>query len=510
MPKETKFTLALMLFLAVALGFVVWQRVSKDGESLASLKENMNKPEGEKTPSVTGSDSDGHDHGSSQNNEPGSFPVAPLPGKQVASNLFDDHDHDHGDHQDTGNPFAQTENKNVAPKPAFGLFEKPITKPVSQTTFKPESDNPFGTLSPKTSTPSSKPPANLFDHDAPDSNREEAPKPNPFAKEHDHSGRVAHQHDHHPPAANPGQSNPFNPFDNNSSNKPQPAGTVSVKSATFSSPFPPVHQASQSNAQNMVQNQNDPFGNIPIPSANEPAGFPAAHNPPANSFDSFHPPTKSQGQGFAPAPVPTGGFNTSTQQEREREQHRLEHHPKTEVTGTPFNPAKYTPSSAVVSTGPTRVYTVKPDETYWAISKKIYGTIRYFQALEEHNRSRISSAKKLRPGMKVLVPEEKFLLASYTQLIPGAGRSASSVEYEQNTQGLFFDSSGRPMFRIGAEDTLGGIAYEHLGRTTRWVEIFNLNRDSLKTPDRLKIGTVLRMPADASRIALAPESTIRR
>lgn len=143
---------------------------------------------------------------------------------------------------------------------------------------------------------------------------------------------------------------------------------------------------------------------------------------------------------------------------------------------------------------------MKADETYWSISKKLYGSIKYFQALAEHNRHRVGDPKRLRPGMKILVPEAEILDKLYGKLIPGG--PANKPKEEQGPDGLFYTNNGQPMFRVGEEDTLSDIAYRHLGRASRWVEIYNLNRSLLKNPDRMKPGTVLKMPSDASRISL--------
>ena len=58
------------------------------------------------------------------------------------------------------------------------------------------------------------------------------------------------------------------------------------------------------------------------------------------------------------------------------------------------------------------------------------------------------------------------------------------------------------MYRIGSNDTLGSIAQKHLGRASRWSEIYRLNRNELRDPDHLKIGKTLRLPSDASSARL--------
>jgi nucleoid-associated protein YgaU len=84
------------------------------------------------------------------------------------------------------------------------------------------------------------------------------------------------------------------------------------------------------------------------------------------------------------------------------------------------------------------------------------------------------------------------------------------VERDEQASGYFYGRNGEPLYRIGADDTLGSIAQRHLGRASRWHEIFEKNQDVLKTPDNLTLGTVIRLPADASRLGLAPEADRRR
>jgi nucleoid-associated protein YgaU len=71
---------------------------------------------------------------------------------------------------------------------------------------------------------------------------------------------------------------------------------------------------------------------------------------------------------------------------------------------------------------------------------------------------------------------------------------------ETDPSGYFVSGDGMPMYRVGENDTLTGIAKSHLGRTSRWVQILEMNRNGLRDGNELKIGTVLRLPADASRV----------
>lgn len=150
-------------------------------------------------------------------------------------------------------------------------------------------------------------------------------------------------------------------------------------------------------------------------------------------------------------------------------------------------------------------HVVQPNENYWSISRAAYGTSKYYVALARYNQHRISDARTMRPGMKVLIPPVEVLTARYPDLFGGSNGNS-----EQATTGFQLDSKGLPVYRVGRRDTLTTIATQHLGRSSRWIQIFHMNKDKLATPNDLKIGTVLRLPADASRVALIEPATAIR
>jgi nucleoid-associated protein YgaU len=151
-----------------------------------------------------------------------------------------------------------------------------------------------------------------------------------------------------------------------------------------------------------------------------------------------------------------------------------------------------------------RVHVVGHGDNYWTISRKAYGAGRYFQALAEYNRHRIPDPKRMRPGMKVLVPTIEVLATRFPKLCParhGGTRLAAHATGGRHEHGGFFrDQSGSPMFRVGKTDTLTEIAQKHLGRSSRWIQIYHMNRERIPNPNRLTIGTELHLPADASNI----------
>ncbi len=146
-----------------------------------------------------------------------------------------------------------------------------------------------------------------------------------------------------------------------------------------------------------------------------------------------------------------------------------------------------------------QIHIVAAGENFWTISKKHYRLGRYSAALAEYNKSRIPKPDKINPGMKVIVPPVETLEQKYETLIFGTSATVSKEEAAAPVKsGFFVDANGEPMYRVGEGDTLSTIAQDHLGRSSRYTQIIQLNPVALKNPDAVKLGMVLRLPANAS------------
>jgi len=157
-------------------------------------------------------------------------------------------------------------------------------------------------------------------------------------------------------------------------------------------------------------------------------------------------------------------------------------------------------------------YEVQPNDNYWTISEKVYGLGAYFKALLEHNRRKGRNEEQLKPGDLVLTPPLLELEKSYPDLCPKPGRRetmqsrASTVSTRQSYR------SGKS-YTVVDGDTLFNIARYELGKASRWVEIYELNRDVLgKDFNYLTPGMKLVLP-EGDRpdvIAQPPSGTYRR
>lgn len=144
-------------------------------------------------------------------------------------------------------------------------------------------------------------------------------------------------------------------------------------------------------------------------------------------------------------------------------------------------------------------YVVRRGDNYWRISKNKYGTERFYQALARLNLQRVPDPKRLRPGMKLHTPSPESLIRRFPELFPNGIQSVSQTR-SSGPSGFFLDRDGRALYRTRSQDTLSSIAQNHLGRASRWKQIYQLNRSTLKNPNVLKDGLVLVLPDDASQV----------
>jgi len=141
---------------------------------------------------------------------------------------------------------------------------------------------------------------------------------------------------------------------------------------------------------------------------------------------------------------------------------------------------------------------VQDGDNYSRISKRVYGTTRYFSALAVFNQHRIREPKQMRPGMIVLTPAKEILEEKYPQLFVD-----SRPKVVQPAEFMILED-GSPAYRVGERETLSEISGRFLGRSSRWVEIYRLNQTVVKDPNKLKAGLILALPADAAEVIVAP------
>ena len=149
---------------------------------------------------------------------------------------------------------------------------------------------------------------------------------------------------------------------------------------------------------------------------------------------------------------------------------------------------------------PNDAYVIAPEDNYWTISKKLYGTGAYFKALYEHNRREHPRADRLRVGDVISAPAAEALAQTYPDLCPQrpGQRAPAARGPAAATSTAAAAPHGAQRYVVQRGDTLFDIARYELGQASRWVEIYELNRPLLGDDvDHLSPGTELLLPAAA-------------
>ena len=340
---------------------------------------------------------------------------------------------------------------------------------------------------------------------------------------------------------------------------------VDERPAVEADPFDAAPQFSTSNAREPATQVGDAFAPDQTPVLEAPSSQPVSRSatafdvleepapvtaapltaPPAMKAPAFESPPSTSSFASEPTPAKTatadedrlGGFRPAEVSQRAMNEFTREERTATTAipASDPFGEARrpaptgrvdedFAPRAVSKPLVPGDTYNIEPNDNFWTISRKKYGTGRYFMALSQHNLKVIPDPKRMKPGVTIATPPAAELERTYSTLIPQpapvepvlagtvqASRSTSSATATKNeVTGFFVSADGVPMYRVGQEDTLSDIAQRHLGRSSRWVQVFEMNREILTDGNSLKLGTVLRLPGDASRVEVVAMPRLSR
>jgi nucleoid-associated protein YgaU len=76
--------------------------------------------------------------------------------------------------------------------------------------------------------------------------------------------------------------------------------------------------------------------------------------------------------------------------------------------------------------GPPRQLVTEPNDSFWLISRRAYGSGQYYKALFEHNRQRVASPDQIDAGIEIDTPPLEELRSLYPQLFRDSGRSSAA------------------------------------------------------------------------------------
>jgi len=180
-------------------------------------------------------------------------------------------------------------------------------------------------------------------------------------------------------------------------------------------------------------------------------------------------------------------------------------------------PARVRHYTAGDSSGKAGTYLVQPNDSYWVISERLYGTGAYFRALAQHNRATIPDENRLRVGQQILAPDASELEKAYPDLCPKLAHRKARERRTSLASTRNLPKGGR-VYVVQQGDNLFDIARYELGKAARWTEIVDLNQQLLGSDlnelNYLTPGMKLILPDDqeepAANVARQPSSVYQR
>ncbi len=137
------------------------------------------------------------------------------------------------------------------------------------------------------------------------------------------------------------------------------------------------------------------------------------------------------------------------------------------------------------------LYTWSEGDTWTRVAQRLYGSGAFAEDLRVVNDDARPTA-----GTRVFVLERMGSTARADAADPRLPRPAPIARPQPavggdvvvNAEGTFVEHV------VGNGDTLSSISERYYGTAARWRRIYDANRDELPNPDRLKVGTHLRIP----------------
>jgi nucleoid-associated protein YgaU len=138
------------------------------------------------------------------------------------------------------------------------------------------------------------------------------------------------------------------------------------------------------------------------------------------------------------------------------------------------------PSRPATSAPTVRTHDVRSGESLTSICQRYYGDPTLIDDLARYNNLRNPDALSL--GLRLRIPDASVL--------GGTAPSRASIDQPERAPAPQYAT-----YTVREGDSLSTIARSLLGSSRRYLEIYELNRDVLASPDRVREGMVLKVPS---------------
>jgi nucleoid-associated protein YgaU len=167
----------------------------------------------------------------------------------------------------------------------------------------------------------------------------------------------------------------------------------------------------------------------------------------------------------------------------------------TDPSRTPARVVDRTPTTVVV---PPRFfdYVVQPgDRSFEVIARGLRSRVPGLSAAAISAANPFVSPKRLVVGRTVLrIPEDPANIQGRVVSIAPVGEATTPGEAPTATTQRTVNEARDVTYTVGQGETLSDVARKTLGRAALWRTLYEANRDVIADPDRVRAGTVLRIP----------------
>ncbi len=154
-------------------------------------------------------------------------------------------------------------------------------------------------------------------------------------------------------------------------------------------------------------------------------------------------------------------------------------------------PAPATPTSSaapqVAAASMTQFIEVKAGQTLSELAREYLGSSAKWPQLLAENKDQLRSPEQLQVGMKLRLPAAR--------LTPVSAPASAASDGSAGSTAVASGSQNPATYTVRAGDTLSAIAGRTLGNQADWDVIYEANRKTLKSPNDLRVGMVLTIPA---------------
>ena len=135
------------------------------------------------------------------------------------------------------------------------------------------------------------------------------------------------------------------------------------------------------------------------------------------------------------------------------------------------------------------VYIVQPNDSFWTIAKRIYGSGEYARALAQYNSSRVSP-QSLTVSTQIMTPPPETLEQQFPELCPIRKTASSASPVSVGSV-----PAGTRVYIVDQEESVMEIARRELGSILYCSQVYSLNQQQLSgSVDRVKPGVRLLLP----------------